>query len=297
MNRRTRLRARRAALTALAAAAVVPAAVPALASAAGTVSKTATAMTVKAGAGDANALKVYVVGAAIIAEDKTSLALTAGAGCVQLTSYRAGCTAAGLTQLDVDAGDLNDTIDVDVPITNALLVGGAGNDSLRGVGAGQKVFGGSAGFDTVTYSGLTVPVYASLDATLNDGPFDGAPDFIGADVEGIVGGSANDLIVGGTTPNSSLSGGPGNDSVQAGSAGATLLGGTGNDIVTGGAGNDSLSGNEGSDTMDGKGGNDLIVSADGVTGEKVTCGSGTDTAFVDVWDAIQDPAACESVLW
>ncbi len=186
-------------------------------------------------------------------------------------------------------------VDLNVPVT-AGIYGGDGGDSLRGVGAGQKVFGGGNGSDTVTYSGVTVPVYVSLDTTLNDGPFDGAPDFIGADVEAAVGGSANDLLETSSYA-ASIDGGPGNDSLQAGSVGATLLGGTGDDLLTGGPGNDWMSGLEGKDTLDGKGGNDLLVTADGVTGEKVTCGGGTDTAFVDVWDAIQDPANCESVLF
>ncbi|HWM10313.1 MAG TPA: calcium-binding protein [Solirubrobacteraceae bacterium] len=240
-----------------------------------------------------------------------------------------------------------------------VLDGGAGNDLLDpGRGAGDQAIGG-ADTDTVTYGTRTAPVVADLDGLADDGEA-GEIDAIGADVENLTGGSANDRLTGGTGGNV-LNGGSGND-VLDGAAGADLLlggagtdtadytarsaaltadsdgqaddgeaaegdtvetdvegiaGGSGDDVLTGttgtnilfgGAGNDTIDGAQGDDELDGGPGNDdltggagsdLLRSGAGAdkvrsrdsSSDLVRCGADIDTATGDAYD---DIAECES---
>ena len=74
---------------------------------------------------------------------------------------------------------------------------------------------------------------------------------------------------------------------------STMNGGSGDDILFGGAGNDAITGALGYDTIDGRGGND-VISVNGTFLDKVTCGTGNDTANVD--DSDQVAADCEKVV-
>ncbi len=177
-----------------------------------------------------------------------------------------------------------------------LFDGGPGDDLLNaGPGANVSNFGpdnqisasatstpngpddlrGGTGRDTVTYVNFS----ASVRATLNDAPDDGAPgegDNVRPDNEVVRGGSANDVLAGSDGENS-LDGGAGND---------TLDGLGGNDILTGGSddeGADSLDGGDGDDSLEGgPGGDEMTGSAGldsldgGAGGDRLDGGAGND---------------------
>ncbi len=137
-----------------------------------------------------------------------------------------------------------------------LLAGGPGEDSLDGDaandvldgGADADVLTGGAGTDTVTYAARVAPVTVSLDGLGGDGEA-GEDDTIRTDVEGVVGGAADDLLVGGPAVDT-LSGGQGAD-VLHGEAGADVLNGDdGDDVLEGGSAGDSFVGGAGVDTAD-----------------------------------------------
>ena len=135
-----------------------------------------------------------------------------------------------------------------------MLNGGKGNDTLRG-GAGVDVLRGGFGADTADFSDKTQKVVASLSGSkykivngvptaANDGTFflayvdangnnsfDALEEFDLLDsIEGLTGGSGNDVLTGDSGAN-------------------VLKGGGGNDMLVGGAGKDTLSGGAGNDTF------------------------------------------------
>lgn len=66
-----------------------------------------------------------------------------------------------ITDITVDAGNGNDTIDVSAMTFSATLIGGNGNDTIMGSGAGGSIDGGK-GNDTIqTFGGVN---------TINAGP-------------------------------------------------------------------------------------------------------------------------------
>jgi Ca2+-binding RTX toxin-like protein len=149
----------------------------------------------------------------------------------------------------------NDTLVGDVPlvgdkVSQDRLYGGRGNDTLRG----------GDGFDR-----------------LHGGP--------GADTAN--GNAGNDLMSGGSGPDNQ-SGGPGDD---------TIFANRGVDITSGGPGNDTLFAlarrdvhgrhDTTGDTVRGDEGDDTIRVRDGEQ-DVVNCGPGTDTAFLDFKDRIED---------
>jgi len=124
----------------------------------------------------------------------------------------------------LDGGDGNDLL-----ISNGgndTLLGGAGNDTLVS-GAGSNLLNGGTGNDLVSYRYDTAGVNASLlNSASNTGQAAG-DTYIS--IEGLEGGSGNDMLTG--------------------DAGANLLiGGEGNDTLEGGVGADSLVGGNGTDT-------------------------------------------------
>ncbi len=122
---------------------------------------------------------------------------------------------------------------------NDVLFGGDNSDSLNGMAGNDILIGnsgsdtmlGGTGFDLVTYEGRTVPVIVTEDGLANDGsPALGEHDNVGADVEKIIGGVANDRIVGGPIDNV-LWGGRGNDYLDGGGGHNTCVGGLGTDTL------------------------------------------------------------------
>jgi Ca2+-binding RTX toxin-like protein len=85
-----------------------------------------------------------------------------------------------------------------------------------------------------------------------------------------------------------ITGKAGNDDCYGGSGADTIRCGDGNDRIDGGFGEDKLFGGPGDDT---------ISAADGQM-DRVSCGQGTDTAYVDEFDVVVDNllSRCENVF-
>lgn len=124
------------------------------------------------------------------------------------------------------------------------LFGFGGNDHLRG-GAGGDHLDGGAGFDYADYSNHANSVQVDLGANSSGGAA-GGDSF--ANIEGVIGGSADDTLTGNGLANT-LRGGAGNDLLNGGGAADRLVGGAGNDRLTGGAGGDELVGGNGFDLI------------------------------------------------
>ena len=149
-----------------------------------------------ADAGDQDWLKVTASGGVVTFQDT---AMSAGAGCTQVTGSSGHLPAGALT---VSLGDVNDKVEVigiackcgggagdDLLIGAELgdtliggsgrdvIDGGGGGDLLRGVegddtldgGVGADTMQGGPGVDTVSYATRTGPVAISLDGLANDG--------------------------------------------------------------------------------------------------------------------------------
>ena len=171
-----------------------------------------------------------------------------------------------------DDGELgeNDLVDSDIEnltggaandrLTGAaganMLSGGAGNDVLDGGLGGDMLLGGS-GTDTADYSARSTPVTADPDGGADDGEA-GENDSVETDVEGLAGGSSNDVLTG-TLGTNLLSGGAGDD---------TIDGAQGDDDIDGGDGNDELRGGTGVDVVRGGAGNDRVWLRDGAVGRR-----------------------------
>ncbi|MDO5646721.1 calcium-binding protein [Paracoccus sp. (in: a-proteobacteria)] len=161
---------------------------------------------------------------------------------------------------NVITGRGNDTIRGDGQANQ--LYGGDGNDRVDGRAGNDSLYGG-AGNDVIYGGGGNDALYGGAD---NDELYGGA----GGDL--LYGGAGDDQLFGGTGRDS-LYGGSGNDRLSGGSASDHLYGGTGNDRLfggahndwlEGGAGNDSLYGGDGNDTLLGGAGDDLIFGGAGV---------------------------------
>lgn len=147
----------------------------------------------------------------------------------------------------------NDSI-YDVSRAGSTLVGGAGNDVLRGYDHGDRLDGGSGHDSLWGYGG---------NDTLLAG--DGHDLVLGGDGDDqALGGRGEDLI----------SGGAGNDVLNGRSGDDTIVGGVGNDSLLGGAGADLLIGLDGNDRLNGQGsGHDTLVGGSGTgldSGDRVT---------------------------
>ena len=164
---------------------------------------------------------------------------------------------------------------------NDTISGGPGNDTLT---TGSQADGTDAitlgeGFDRMDWRSRTTPLVLSADGVANDGAA-GEGDNIGADVEDIEGGEADDVIVGMQTADvTDLDGSGGNDTITAGSGNDSIRGGEGGDRIAAGDGNDSIFPSSGSDTVDAGAGDDEIRQFFGETEADVyNGGSGTDRA-------------------
>ena len=262
--------------------AVVCALVLAPAAQAATVSVQGGALQVRAGPGEENSLTVASDGVQVSVTDASSPAqLAAGAGCdLDGAAQAVTCPAAGVTSVDVDAGDGADGVNALIALP-ALLVGGAGDDALTSAGGADTLQGG--------------PGSDSLEG--GDGPdtLDGAED--GDSLDGgagddiLAGGDANDSVYG-EAGNDAIAGDAGDDLLFGGDGDDLALGGDGNDIVLGDDGNDRVLGDGGRDHVGGGAGNDRLEVRDRKS-DSVLCGSGRDFARAEVLDALD--FACERV--
>jgi Ca2+-binding RTX toxin-like protein len=219
------------------------------------------------GTGNANNLRVVREGFKIAVTDVVPI--TAGAGCVSVTSTKVLCeqTFGGRQVVRVSAqlGDLNDRVSVEGRFVGQILAG-AGNDFML---AGQKdccgdskiIYNGGADFDTVSYERAVSAVTVTMDDVDNDGLIGefgtASGDDIGDTVEQVFGSAFADKLTGDEKFNSFFG-----------------LGGA-----------DTINPGAGSDRVFGDGGNDILQVKDG-SDDLVDGGSGTDTATVDRIDAL-----------
>jgi Ca2+-binding RTX toxin-like protein len=267
----------------------------------------ANTLLVTAAPGEDNSLTITQTASGFTVDENGAATMTSGAGCgAGPGPNTAACPGAGVSQLSITLGDADDDVTVAAP-TNAVILGGTGNDRLEG-GGGQDVVDGQDGVDTVlggvgddtltggpgddlldpgpggsadrdvlagdegtdavSYGLRTTPVTVSKDGAANDGQANEG-DNIGSDVERITGGVANDAMGGGPGADF-LDGGPGDDTVT-GLAGDDELHGDGSV----GAGTDTVAGGPGADRIQGEGGADILSGDAG--NDTVEGGTGTDT--------------------
>jgi Ca2+-binding RTX toxin-like protein len=162
--------------------------------------------------------------------------------------------------------------------------GEAGDDYVNAgsTNDGRDLYSGGSGVDTITYSQRTGAVTIDVGVDNHDGE-SLENDWVKADFESIYGGAGGDTISGGPT-GEYIVGNAGNDD---------LAGGRGADTVDGGTGNDSVSGGEGYDSVYGGDNDDLVFVADDGR-DYFSCGSGTDTGYVDAYDPVA--ADCEALV-
>jgi Ca2+-binding RTX toxin-like protein len=170
------------------------------------------------------------------------------------------CPAAGVVSVHADMGGGRDVIRIRLNLPSTLI-GGQGNDRLRGFseadvldggigadkllgrggddtlspGAGGRTDGdrleGGKGIDTVDYSARPAGVTVTVDNVANDGG-DLETDNVLTDVEVVIGTAFADSLTGGATF-VTLIGGAGPDTLTAGSGGASLFGAADGDALFG----------------------------------------------------------------
>lgn len=156
------------------------------------------------------------------------------------------------------------------------IEGGAGNDELYGdegssTAAADVLLGGS-GRDLVVYYGYTKPVTVDLDGASRDDGIAGEHDTVGADVEGIYGGSGNDRLTGNAAANE-IHGWDGADVILGGGGADRLLGWNGANQVYGEAGDDDISASNltGVSVLDGGSGADVCSGHAEASNTLVSC--------------------------
>ncbi len=163
-----------------------------------------------------------------------------------------------------------------------VIYGGAGNDTLIGTPGIDKLNGGAGNDSLSGEAGNDILRGASGNDTLAGGPHN---DILEGD-------DGNDQLRG-NNGRDTLRGGAGNDTLLGlddndqlfGSAGADSLdGGDNDDILNGGADNDTLFDHSGSDILRGETGDDSLDSTDGLRGDGLNGGDGTNTVTKDADD-------------
>ncbi len=169
------------------------------------------------------------------------------------------------------------------------VIGGAGNDTIRGTDFSDVVFGG-AGDDTLYGNGESDRLSGGLgNDTIYGG--EGRDEIIGASGnDQLFGGGDNDLLSG-DDGDDVVHGGPGDDIVLGNAGSDELFGGAGRDRIHPGAGDDVADGGDGDDLLDETfvvdsepvGGNDTLrggrgndVLRSGIGGDKAFGGAGSD---------------------
>jgi Ca2+-binding RTX toxin-like protein len=168
----------------------------------------------------------------------------------------------------IDGGGGNDTVNGDGG--DDILTGGKGDDVING-GAGNDTllaewsvtgdkYDGGSGIDTFKVQGTAVEAFAQ-EIDLLTGKNNWGDTF--ANIENIIGGTANDKFYGSAVDNA-FWGGKGNDVLDGREGNDKLSGDEGDDTLVGGAGNDLLDGGIGNDILNGGIGADQLIGGDGV---------------------------------
>lgn len=231
-----------------------------------------TTLVVQADPGEANRIDVDVApGGNLIVMDDAGVVRALGAGCSDPDEEgTATCARAGLTDVRIDAGDLDDTVSVGEISLPVHVLGGDGNDQIT-TGSGDDTLDGGAGNDILDAGpGDDILLGGEGDDTLLGGSgndrLDGAAgvDQIDGDLgdDRVTGGQGGDQIDAGAG-NDHVDGGPGDDQISGGDGDDILLGGDGQDRITGDDGRDELRGGAGNDDLDGGAGDDRIFGDDG----------------------------------
>ena len=176
------------------------------------------------------------------------------------------CPAAGVTTIQLDLGDGDDTANLAAMTIAALVFGRSGEDRLTG-GQGPDILVGGTGRDRSAggpgNDRLTGEDVQNAPTTSGD-VLDGGP---GADE--LYGAAGPDELHGGDGDDPELRGFVGDDLVDGGAGADTLSGGDGNDALRGGEGDDVLGldarigaegipSERGDDALFGEGGDDLL---------------------------------------
>ncbi len=99
-------------------------------------------LTINAQAGKANAIAAALVNSTFTVRD-TGDAVVPGVGCTQLDANAVTCSAAGITRITVNSGDLSDVVTVPLTLPVTVLAGdgsdrvttGTGTDTSTGTSA------------------------------------------------------------------------------------------------------------------------------------------------------------------
>jgi Ca2+-binding RTX toxin-like protein len=153
------------------------------------------------------------------------------------------------------------------------IYGLGGNDRLM-PGLGKDRVYGSTGIDYIDYANRTGGVRVSLGNGVADEGQASEGDYADPNVEGALGGTANDYLYGNNGVNY-LYGNGGSDYLYGFGAGDLLSGGVGNDTVYGYDGNDNIHGGSGQDRLYGMNQNDSIWGD--ADNDLLSGGNGTDS--------------------
>ena len=206
--------------------------------------------------------------------------LTGGTGIDELEGGPGNDLLIGNSGLDIASyRHATSAVTVSLAIATGQITGGAGTDTLGGIGglrgssyadrltgdANDNTLHGGNGNDTLAGGNGSDTLYGELGADSLDG---------GGGDDQLQGGDGNDTLTG-AAGNDSLSGGNGNDSLDGGADNDALLGDSGNDTLLGNTGNDTLSGDDGNDSLSGGAGNDSLMGDGG--NDTLDGGAGSDT--------------------
>lgn len=173
-------------------------------------------------------------------------------------------SGASLTQITIETGDSENTIDVSgvtaavfPNLTSISIVSGNGDDVITGSDDFADSIDAGDGDDTITGQGG--------DSIVGPG---------GGDT--ILAGDGDDVVNAGTGDDS-IDAGDGNDIINGDEDDDTILGGDGLDTLSGNDGNDSLFGGQGNDSLAGNAGTDFLQGD--VGDDTIAAGSEDDTVF------------------
>ncbi len=198
------------------------------------------------GNNEANALTVSLDAGTYTFTDAPGVTITPlGPPCTQgATPNVVTCPAAGIVELAVNLGNLDDSVVIAAP-TATQLRGDAGADSLTGGTGNDLVIGDSSFGDPSTFG----------NDALEGGP---GNDELFGDSGLVTAATGATNVVSGGPGGDSLTGGGGPDALRGGDDGDRLLGYAGVDDVDGGEGADFLAGGDANDLLRGGGGNDEL---------------------------------------